>query len=246
VFRLDRHLDRLSHSAELLKISLESRELKTAVTNVITANNLGDARIRITVSPGEGTTTTDLASWHNPTVLIVAQGYQPYPEETYRRGFRAIVSSIRRNSRSPLSCLKSTSYLESMLAKQEARTAGADEALLLNERGFLAETSMSNLFLVSDGKLKTPGQDSGILPGITREAVLELASSLEVEAVECDITPEELLCAGEAFLTSSLIEVMPLTEVDGKPVDSGRPGALTRQFMQAYHDLAMAEVDKSS
>jgi branched-subunit amino acid aminotransferase/4-amino-4-deoxychorismate lyase len=127
-----------------------------------------------------------------------------------------------------------------MLARQEARAAGVDEALCLNEKGFLAEASMSNIFLVTDGILKTPVKESGILPGITRETVLELASQLGINSVEHNIRLDELFQAQEAFLTNSLIEVMPLTEVGGRPVGSGKPGLITRKLMAAYREVVNA------
>ncbi|GAI43845.1 unnamed protein product, partial [marine sediment metagenome] len=179
----------------------------------------------------------DPSACTQPTVLILAGHYKPYPEQVYEKGFRAVVSSIRRNSQSPLSRLKSANYLENMLAKQEARAAGVDEAICLNEKGLLAEASMSNIFLVNDGILRTPGEQSGILPGITREVVLELASQLGINTFEQDIRLDELFQAQEAFLTNSLMEIMPLTEIDGKPVGSGRPGSLTKRLMVEYKKL---------
>ncbi|MFC2072383.1 aminotransferase class IV [Chloroflexota bacterium] len=239
VFRLEKHLGRLGHSVEILGLPIQAADLKSAVMDTIQANNLSDARIRITISIGEGGMVPDPSTCSKPTVLILAGHYQPYPEQVYQKGFRAVVSSIRRNSGSPLSRLKSANYLESMLAREEARAAGVDEAICLNDRGLLAEASMSNIFLVSDGVLRTPGQESGILPGITREVILELASQSGIDTLEHDIRLEELFRDGEAFLTNSLIEVMPLTEVDGKPVGSGRPGSLTRRLMAAYKKLVM-------
>ncbi len=237
VFRLDSHLSRLAHSAEILGLPIGSLDLKSAVMDTIQANQLGDARIRITISIGEGEIAPDPGTCDKPTVLILAGHYQPYPERVYQKGFRAIVSSIRRNSQSPLSGLKSANYLESMLARQEARAAGVDEALCLNEKGLLAEASMSNIFLATDGILRTPGLESGILPGITRETVLELASHLGINTFEDDIRLDELFHAQEAFLTNSLIEIMPLTEIDGKPVGSGRPGTVTQRLMAAYRKM---------
>ena len=239
VFRLDRHLNRLARSAEVLGLPLPATDLRSAVMATIQANQLGDARVRIAVSIGEGGIVPDPSTCDQPTVLILAGHYQPYPEQVYEKGFKAIVSSIRRNSQSPLSRLKSANYLESMLARQEARAAGVDEALCLNEKGLLAEASMSNVFLVTNGTLRTPGPGSGILPGITREAILELASSLAISTLEDDVRRDELYQAQEAFLTNSLIEVMPLTEIDGKPVGSGRPGPLTRRLAAAYKRLVM-------
>lgn len=237
LFRLDSHLSRLARSAEILGMSVDEMVLKGAVMDTIQANKLSGARIRITISIGEGGMVPDPGTCTKPTVLILAGHYTPYPGERYKKGFRAVVSSIRRNSQSPLSRLKSANYLESILAKQEARAAGVDEAICLNEKGLLAEASMSNIFLVTDGILRTPRQESGILPGITRETILELASQLGINTLEHDIRLDELLHAQEAFVTNSLIEVMPLTEVDGKPIGSGRPGSLTRKLMVAYKKM---------
>ena len=237
VFRLDSHLNRLARSAEILGLPIEALDLKGAVRDTIQANKLSDARVRITISIGEGGMVPDPSTCTQPTVLILAGHYKPYPEQVYERGFRAVVSSIRRNSQSPLSRLKSANYLENMLAKQEARAAGVDEAICLNEKGLLAEASMSNIFLVNDGILRTPGEESGILPGITREVVLELASQLGINTFEQDIRLDELFQAQEAFLTNSLMEIMPLTEIDGKPVGSGKPESVTRRLMANYKKL---------
>jgi len=241
VFRLDSHVRRLADSAEILGLPIRALELQGAVMDTIRANRLSDARIRITVSAGEGSMVPDPATCHVPTVLIMARDYHPYPEPVYETGFSAVVSAIRRNSQSPLSGLKSANYLESMLAKQEARTAGVDEVLCLNEKGLLAEASMSNIFLVNDGVLQTPRVENGILPGITREVVLEMASQLGITISEQDIVPDELSLSQEAFLTNSLIEIMPLTEVDGEPVGSGRPGLVTQRLMVAYREMVHRE-----
>ncbi|MCJ7764098.1 MAG: aminotransferase class IV [Dehalococcoidales bacterium] len=241
VFRLEKHLNRLSDSAERLGIPMVTAGLKEAVTATLQANKLSDARIRITVSIGEGGIAPDTRQCLKPTILIIAERYNPHPERVYSTGFKAIVSSLVRYSRSPISIIKSANYMENMLAKQEATAAGADEAVRRNEKGFLAEASMSNVFLIADGKLMTPPLESGILPGITREAVIELASRLGISTIERDITIEELFRAQEAFLTNSLIEIMPLTEIDGKPVASGKPGLITERLRAAYRNLVLDE-----
>jgi branched-chain amino acid aminotransferase len=240
VFCLDKHLERLDSSMEMLGIKAEGLALKDAVMDTIRANRLADARVRITVSIGEGGMVPDPASCGEPTVLITAASYKPYPEQVYQNGFKAVVSSIRRNSQSPLSMLKSANYLESMLARQEARNVGVDEALFLNDKGLLAEASMSNVFLFSNGVLKTPAKESGILPGITREVVLELASKSGIDTSECNIALAELSSAYEAFLTNSIMEIMPLVEVDGRAIGSGSPGPVTRGLMEAYRELVRA------
>ena len=234
---LDKHLNRLARSAETLGLPATTLDIGKAVTATLKANKLRDARIRVTVSAGEGGAVPDPRSCTSPTVLITARHYQPPAEEIYEKGFKAVISSIRRNSQSPLSRLKTTNYLESMLAKQEAKDKGADEAVLLSERDLVAEASMSNIFLVADGILKTPQLDNGILPGITREIVLDLAPKLGIETVAGDIWLDDLFEAEESFLTNSLIEIMPLVKVAGKRIGSGKPGPVTRKFRQAYREL---------
>lgn len=246
VFRLNSHLDRLVKSAEVLGIAVEVPTLKRAVEDTIRANGLREARVRVTVSIGEGSLVPDPRTCTKPTVLVIAGGYVPYAEEVYQKGFRVIVSSIHRNSQSPVPGMKTANYLESLLSRKEARNAGVDDALLLNERGLLAEASTSNVFLVSKRILKTPRTENGILPGITRGVILELASQLNIKAVEVDVTLEELLAADEVFLTNSLMEVMPVTAMSGKVVGPGRPGAITRKLMTAYKDLVLKETANES
>ncbi len=243
VFRLDRHLDRLARSAEMLGIAVDTPALEAAIRETLAANNLTSARIRLTVSAGEGDPVPDPSSCARPTVLIVAAEYQPLPEETYRRGYRAVTASLRRNHRSPLAGIKSLNFTENLLARQEARRAGVDEAVLLNDRDRVAEASMSNLFVVSGVVLRTPPLDAGILPGVTREAVLELAQRLGIAAVEDDITLDELWQAGEAFLTNSVMEIMPLTGLDGRAIGDGQAGLVTQRLRVAYRDLVRLETE---
>lgn len=242
LFRIGRHLERLGRSAALFGFAegLAAFDLERACYETLRANGLGDARLRLAVSIGEGEATPDPPSPPRPTVFILARSYTPPPAETYRKGFEAVVSSIRLNSQSPLSRLKSANYLVNVLARREARAAGAEEALLLNERGLLAEGATSNVFLVRGGTLITPEEGSGLLAGITREAVLELAPSLGIKAVEGEVTPEELLQANEAFLTNSLWEIMPLTRVGGQSL--GPVGPVTARLMDAYKGIVRREL----
>jgi branched-chain amino acid aminotransferase group I len=242
VFRLDSHLSRLTASAEMLGFSVAVIDLRKAIADVIDENRLGNARIRITVSIGEGAMSPDPASCDKPTVLIMATDYHPYPESVYQAGFRAIVSSIHRNSQSPISRFKSTSYLESLLARQEARDAGINEAILLNDKGYVAEASMSNVFLVNNDTVITPSEDGGILPGITRAVILEISQHLDIENSGRNITLEELISAEEAFLTNSVMEIMPLTEINGITIGTGIPGTVTRSLMAAYRQLVQQEL----
>jgi len=245
IFRLDRHLARLHRSAQTLGIAakLSSFDLQKACSDVLEANKLSDARLRLTISAGAGDMTPNPDTCSDITVFIAARRLLPLPPETYRRGFRIIVSSLRRNSQSPLSRLKSSCYVENVLARQEARAASADEALVLNERGLVAEGSTSNIFLVKGKLLLTPSIESGALPGITREAVLELAQAMKLEAFEREIELAELTEAAEAFLTNSILEIMPLTRFDDKSLGPGKPGALTERLMSTYKELVEKETN---
>jgi len=243
VFRLDRHIIRLERSSEVMGLNLPDVDLEKAIYDTLEANSLTDARIRLTVSLGEGEATPDPSTCGNPTVFITASGYIPMSDAVYCRGFRVIVSQIRRSSTSPTSQIKSANYLDMILARSEAKNAGVDEALLLNEQRYVAEGSTSNIFIVSKGKVITPSIDSGILPGVTREAVLELATSLGIDVEQRLVKPDELYIADEAFLTNSVIEIMPLVEVDAKRIGSGLAGVLTNSLMSEYKALTKKEID---
>jgi branched-chain amino acid aminotransferase group I len=244
IFRLDSHLTRLRCSAEsiglthsLLTTDEGKQSLKAACLATLEANKLEDARIRLTVSAGEGDMTPDLGTCSAPTILITARNLAPLPPEKYETGFKAAISFLRRNSQSPLSRLKSTCYMENILARTAARAAGYDEAIFLNEQGFLAEGSTTNVFLVSHGELITPCFESGVLPGITRDAVLEIAGTSHIKATERWVELNELIEAQEAFLTNSILELMPLVSVEARPIGSGKPGKLTRDLLFAYRKL---------
>jgi len=253
IFRLDSHLTRLRCSAEsiglthsILTTEEGKQSLKAACMATLEANELKDARIRLTVSAGEGDMTPDPSTCSSPTVLIAAQNLVPLPPEKYETGFKAAVSFLRRNSQSPLSRLKSTCYMENILARMAARAAGCDEAILLNEQGYLAEGSSTNTFLVSNGELITPCFESGVLPGITRDVVLEIARTSNIKATERWVELNELIEAQEAFVTNSVLELMPLVSVEGKPIGSGKAGQLTKELLAAYRKIVdeAVELDK--
>ncbi len=240
-FRLDNHLARLKFSGERLGILIHTALIREAVNEVIKANGFHQTRLRISVSAGEGTMVPNIDSCERPTVAVLASEYQPPAPEKYQQGYKAIISSIRRNSLSPVTYLKSANNIENMLARREAKDARADEALFLNEKGSLTEAAGCNVFLVSDGILKTPKFEAGILPGVTRVVVFELAAQLGIKVKEVNIKLEQLLSADEAFLTNSLIEIVPLTKVGGKVIGPGKPGAVTRKLMKAYTEKVKRE-----
>jgi branched-chain amino acid aminotransferase len=244
IFRLDHHLARLHEAAKILGITnrLTAFNLEKACHDVLKANKLTDARLRLTATAGEGDIIPNPDTCSGITVFIVTRKLVPPPAEKYQRGYSAILSSYRRNSQSPLSRLKSTSYLENVLARQEARDAGVDEVVLPNEQGFLAEGGTSNIFLLNRQTLITPSIETGALPGITREVVLELAKLMEVTMVVKQVELEELRAAAEAFLTNSIIEIMPLTRLDNKPIGSGKPGPVTQTLMSSYRRLVIKQL----
>jgi branched-chain amino acid aminotransferase group I len=253
IFRLDSHITRLRCSAESIGLTdtvLTTQEgkqtLKAACLATLEANELKDARIRLTVSAGEGDMTPDSGTHPEPTIVITARTFAPLPPEKHETGFKAAVSFLRRNSQSPLSRLKSTSYMESILARATAKAAGYDEAIFLNEQGYLAEGSTTNVFLVSNGELITPCFESGVLPGITRDAVLEIARTSSIKATERWVELNELVAAQEAFFTNSMLELMPMVSIEGRPIGSGKPGKLTGDLLLAYRKLVdeAAESDR--
>jgi len=232
VFLLDRHLARLRAGARTLEIepAAELAQLSVVVRELAERCGLEDARIRLTVTAGpEG---------GRPSLLLQARPASDYPTEVYERGIRVIVASARRNETSPLARIKSVNYLDNLLAREESRHAGADEALLLNTRGLLAEASTANLFIARDGGLATPPISDGALPGITRGAVLELARDAGIAAREASLTLDDLYQASEAFLTNAIAGVLPVVSVDGQKVGSGKPGELTRRVRLLYEKAA--------
>jgi branched-chain amino acid aminotransferase len=248
VFSLDRHLARLMHSAEKLGLAalLDPAALEQAIHRTLEVNKLSDARIRLTVLAGEGERGLAPPTSGILTIMVVAEELVLPPPQAYEDGIRAAVVSVRRDSQSPLSGIKSIGYLDNLLAHSEAVAAGADEAILLNEQDFVAECSTSNIFLVVEGRLLTPSAESGILPGITREVVLELALNLGIAVDEEEEIPlAQLLRANEAFLTNSIVEVMPIAEVNGKPIGTGKPGEVTKRLMAAYRELVLQQANHS-
>lgn len=228
---LECHLARLRAGAEVIGLSgiPDDGVLAGAIYETLEANGLSEAAVRLTVSRGVPARRGLLPEQgQGPTLVIGVQTFVGYPPSLYARGARAITSSIPRNERSPLARIKALSYLENVLARREADAHGADEALLLNTAGYLVCASAANLFLALDDTLLTPDLASGALPGTVRELVLdELAPRMGLTVAERAVRPEELAAADEAFLTSALLGVMPLTGVNGSPVGAGEPGAVS-------------------
>jgi branched-chain amino acid aminotransferase len=236
VFRMDRHLGRLFDSMETIRIRLpyDTKELEEAIYATIRANHLPDAYIRLTITRGAGGRGLDPPESSCPTVVIVARELIPYSAHLYHAGMKVDIARNARSLPSPLSRLKSLNFLNNVLARIEARERGTDEAILLNSNGFVSEGTVSNVFLVREGVLITPDVESGILPGITRETILDLAREKRISLEERLVNTTELFEAEEIFLTNTLMEIMPVSEIDGARVGKDIPGALTYTFMNEY------------
>ncbi len=241
-FRLPAHLERLTASADRIHLALPTtdEELQTAVQKTLKESALASAYVRLTVTRGVGGSPSQLNA-STPSVIIWVRPLSNYPAELYQKGMSAVLAEARRNEHSLLSNLKTLNYLDNLLARAAAQRAGADEAILLNTSGQLAEAAASNLFIVADGRVLTPPIEAGILPGITRACVLELCAAEGIRFTEAHLDVGQLSAAEEAFLTNSLMEVMPLTSFAGEPIGSGQPGEITKQLQQAYRRLVDEE-----
>jgi branched-subunit amino acid aminotransferase/4-amino-4-deoxychorismate lyase len=192
----------------------------------------------LTVTRGPGEIGLDPALCPAPTVLVLVRPFAGYPPRRYARGLSAVVAAVRiADARAVASVLKTTSFISHVLARIEAKAHHADEALLLNQAGFLTEGSVSNLFIVQRGRLLTPAVAQGLLPGVTRAVVLRLGHAAGLTVAERRLRPAALRQADEAFLTNTMLEVMPLVRVDGRPIGSGRPGPITLELRRRYGEL---------
>lgn len=237
-FLLDRHLARLNASAAALRLGsgADAAEVREAIAELLRRNCLRDAYLRITLTRGEHAGPLELAPPARPTLTIVARPHHPLPPSRYDPGSAVIIASIRQNADSPLPRHKTLNYLANLWARTEARERGADDAILLNTRGEVAEATSSNLFLVVGGTLVTPALEANILPGITRAEVLALARQAGYNVSERGVLPGELYAAEELFLTNSVAELVPIRAIDGRLVGQGRPGKVTSGLHRSYRE----------
>jgi branched-chain amino acid aminotransferase len=244
VFRQDRHLERLLRSADGIGLDLTSAgpALAAAPGEVLEANKLSDARIRLTVTRGTGRPGDYVEALGPPTVVVSAAPFQGLDESLYADGVRVLIPRRRQIPPDALDpAIKSISRLGSVLARREARDRGAFEAVLLDGGGHLTEGTASNVFLVVMGRLLTPPAPAGGLAGITREAVVELAQAAGIEVSEERLPAGLLAEAQEAFLTNTSWEVLPVVQVDERRIGEGVPGPVTRDLLAAYRDLLQKE-----
>jgi len=239
IFLLSKHLARLKQSADAisLKLPFNTEKIGDALREALTVNKLHEAYLRIQISRGTGDIGLDPALCPVPTMVIVTKPFKDYPAELYDEGVAVALVETRRNHPLALSpAIKSTNFLNNILAKIESLNAGAYVGIMLNWEGYLAEGTISNLFLVKKGVLYTPSLETGILEGVTRDLVMHLARKARIPVKEELLKPKDLQDADEAFLTNTTVEVLPVTTVDGEPVGDGEPGAVTRTLSEAYKE----------
>jgi branched-chain amino acid aminotransferase len=240
-FHLDRHLRRLRASAGRLGIPVPESDEPFArdVEGVLARAGNPESYIRIMMTRGVGDVSYHFDRVQGPTRVVIVKPYEPLPERCYSEGVPVIVASVRRISPRALDpAIKSGNLINNILAVREAQAAGAFEPILLNDDGEVAEGASANVFVVKAGAGVTPPLDAGILPGVTRQLLLEIGRGLGIPMREEALPVADLLGADEAFITSTLKEAVPVRAVDGRPVGSGRPGPVTLRLLKAYREYA--------
>jgi len=240
VFRLDDHLERLWFSAKAIWLEIPStnQQMADAVNETLAKNKIQDGYIRLVVTRGAGTLGLDPNKTSDPQVIIIADKIVLYPDELYENGLEIITVSTQRNHPAALSPrIKSLNYLNNILAKIEGLQAGCIEALMLNHKGEIAECTGDNIFLIRGQRIYTPPTDAGILEGITRKAVIDLAEEMGNPVHQVALTRHDVYIADECFLTGSAAEVIPVVKVDSRQIGTGKPGPITHELKQRFHRL---------
>jgi branched-chain amino acid aminotransferase len=244
VFRLDAHLKRLFESAQsiMLEIPYTQEEMTQLIVETIRKNQLESAYIRVVVSRGKGNLGLDPSSCSQPNVIIIAEQLALYPKEFYDRGIKIASVASRRNRPDVLSPqVKSLNYLNNILVKLEANQAGVDEALMLNDQGYVTEGSADNIFIVKNGVIYTPPVYLGALEGITRNAIIDVARAKGFEVRETPFTRHDVYVADEVFLTGTAVEVIAVIEVDRRVINGGKPGEVTNQLLEEFRQIVTTD-----
>ena len=244
VFRLDEHLERLEYSAKALMLAmpLSRADMAGAVCETCRRNKLTDGYIRLVITRGAGD--LGLAPWlcEKPTVFIIASKISLYPQEYYDNGLSIVTVPTRRISPDMLPpTIKSLNYLNNILAKIEARQAGALEAIMLNSQGLVAECTADNIFAIHKGEILTPAASAGALKGITRGTVFDIAKELSIPMREADLTRYDIWCADECFLTGTGAEVIAVVKLDGRVIGNGKPGPITGRVLTSFRKKVLVE-----
>jgi branched-chain amino acid aminotransferase len=240
VFKLKEHVDRLYRSAHaiMLQIPLTKEEMVKAVVETLRKNKMKDAYIRLIVSRGVGDLGLDPRKCPNPTIIIITDTINIKAGNAKETGVTTMFSWVRRN---PVDAttheIKSLNYLNSILAKIEANACGVDEALCLESNGYIAEGVGENVFIVKNGEILSPPTSTGALAGITADVVVELAAKLGLKLTVTNLTPFMLFTADEAFFTGTAMEMVPIREVNKRPIGNGKPGPVTKKLMAEFQKV---------
>jgi branched-chain amino acid aminotransferase len=240
VFRLREHVTRLYESAKAiwLTIPISPDQMCDAVNDAVRINKIADGYIRLVVTRGAGTLGLDPNRCSNPQVIIIADAISLYPQELYEKGLEIVTVSVQRVHPAALNPrIKSLNYLNNILAKIEGLQAGCIEALMLNHKGEVAECTGDNIFIVRHGELCTPPLEAGILEGVTRNAVIELARAAGIAVHESPMTKHDVYIADECFLTGTAAELIPVVKVDSRSIGDGKPGPITRDLEKRFKKL---------
>jgi branched-chain amino acid aminotransferase len=240
VFRLEEHLHRLWDSARsiCLEIPMTMRNMTDAVLETIRQNHLRDGYIRLLVTRGIGNLGLNPTQCKSPSVIIIAATIALYHEDFYRKGLTIVTCATRRSNPAALNpAVKSLNYLNNVMARVEANLAGADEALMLNDAGNVAECTADNVFIVKHDQIFTPPVAAGALRGITRSVVFEIGAELGVKVRETDITRHDVFVADECFLTGTAAEIVPVVKADGRPIGNGKPGPITARIIARFRQV---------
>lgn len=244
IFRLQAHLDRLYASARAiaLTVPLTPEAMRDTLREAVRRNGRDDAYIRLVITRGVGALGIDPASCPRASVVIIVDDVHLYAPALYARGIAVITSATRQISHESVDPrIKSLNYLKNILAKIDARQTGADEAIMLNAQGFIAECTADNIFVVRSGGVLTPATEDGALGGITRGVIFELAEAAGIRCGEARLTRYDVHTADEVFVTGTGAEIMPVTTADGRAIGEGRPGPVTAQLTDAFHASVRAE-----
>jgi branched-chain amino acid aminotransferase len=242
IFRLKEHIDRFYDSARSihLEIPISKQQMTEAMLHTVqAAGKSGDGYIRALVTRGAGSLGLDPRKTTDPQVIIIVDDISLYPREVYESGLDIVsVCTIRNHPNALNPRMKSLNYLNNILAKMEAIQAGCIEALMVNHKGEVAECTGDNIFLVKNGVLKTPALDAGILAGVTRNAIIELARGAGITVLEPPLTRHDVYTADECFLTGTAAEVIAVVRCDGRPIGTGKPGPMTKMLRERFQQLA--------
>ena len=240
VFRLEQHLERLWNSARsiCLDIPMTRQEMTEALLETIRQNHLRDGYIRLVVTRGVGNLGLNPEQCKNPSVIIIVATIALYHEDFYRKGLSIVTVATRRSNPASLNpAVKSLNYLNNVMARIEANLASADEALMLNDAGNVAECTADNIFIIKHSQIFTPPITAGALQGITRSVVFDIAGEFDIKVIEADFTRHDIFVADECFLTGTAAEIVPVVKADGRTIGNGKPGPITTRIIARFREM---------